>query len=50
MGEYRVWYRPYSYAMDNDEEDYIEVEAKNEQEARRHGSAFGWVTDVEPLK
>lgn len=45
--EYRVWYSPYGYS---DESDYIDVVADSEQEARRRASAFGWVTDVEPLK
>lgn len=45
--EYRVWYRPYRFG---DEEDFIDVEAENEQEARRLGAALGWVTSVELIR
>lgn len=46
MNEYRVWYRVY---LLDDEEDFVEVEAENEQEARRYASAYGWVTLVEVI-
>lgn len=45
--EYRVWYTPYGLS---DEEDFVEVEAENEQEARRFGAALGWVTFVELVR
>lgn len=44
---YRVWYKPYGF---NDEEDFVEVEAENEQEARRYAGAYGWVIDIEVVK
>lgn len=45
---YRVWYRP--YGLDGDEEDYIDVTASNEEEARRFARTCGHATDVELLE
>ena len=45
---YRVWYRP--YLLDGDEEDYTDVTASNEDEARRKARILGWVVDVELLE
>lgn len=45
---YRVWYRP--YLLDGDEEDYTDVTAPNEDEARRRACTSGWVVDVELLE
>ena len=45
---YRVWYRP--YLLDGDEEDYTDVTASNEDEARRKARTSGWVVDVELLE
>lgn len=45
---YRVWYRP--YGLDGDEEDYIDVTASNEDEARRFARTCGYTTDVELLE
>ena len=45
---YRVWYRP--YLLDGDEEDYTDVTASNEDEARRKAGTSGWVVDVELLE
>ena len=45
---YRVWYRP--YGLDGDEEDYIDVTASNEEEARRFARTCGNDTDVELLE
>lgn len=44
---YTVWYRPYGF---DDEEDFMEVKAENEQEARRQARTLGWVTCVEVTK
>lgn len=45
---YRVWYNP--YGLDGNEEDYIDVEAIDESEARRKGSASGHVTEIELIE
>jgi hypothetical protein len=45
---YRVWYRP--YGLDGDEEDYIDVTASDEDEARRFARTCGNTTDVELLE
>lgn len=45
---YRVWYRP--YLLDEDEEDYTDVTAPNEDEARKRARISGWVVDVELLE
>lgn len=41
---FRVWYNPYNYP---DEEDYIDVTAVDEDEARRKARSMGYVTEVE---
>lgn len=41
---FRVWYNPYNYP---DEEDYIDVNAVDEDEARRRARSLGYVTEVE---
>lgn len=41
---FRVWYNPYNYP---DEEDYIDVTAVDEDEARRRARTLGYVTEVE---
>lgn len=46
--KYRVWYRP--YGLDGDEEDYIDVTASDEEEARRFARTCGHATDVELLE
>ena len=43
---YRVWYRPYDYL---DEEDYVDIYAKDTEDARYRGGTYGYVTDVEML-
>lgn len=45
---YRVWYNP--YGLDRDEEDFMEVTAETEKEARRLVSSSGYVTDVEEIE
>ena len=45
MQEYRVWYRPYGCGPD--EEDYIGGSFESEEDARRFGNSFGWVTEIE---
>lgn len=44
---YRVWYNP--YLLEPDEEDYMEVTAETEDEARRRVRSKGYVTSVEEL-
>lgn len=41
---FRVWYNPYNCS---DEEDYIDVKAVDEDEARRRARTLGYVTEVE---
>ena len=43
---YRVWYEPYGLTG---EDDYMDVTANNEEEARRRVSSSGYVTSVEPI-
>ena len=43
---YRVWYRPFDYP---DEEDYVDICAKDSRDARYRGNSYGYVTDVEML-
>jgi hypothetical protein len=43
---YRVWYRPFDYP---DEEDYVDICAKDSRDARYRGNGYGYVTDVEML-
>lgn len=44
---YRVWYNP--YGLDRDEEDFMEVTAETEEEARRRVRSEGYVTSVEEI-
>lgn len=43
---YRVWYHPFDYP---DEEDYVDIYAKDTKDARYRGNSYGYVTDVEFL-
>lgn len=43
---YRVWYRPFDYP---DEEDYVDICARDSRDARYRGNSYGYVTDVEML-
>ena len=43
---YRVWYRPFDYP---DEEDYVDIYARDTKDARYRGNAYGYVTEVEML-
>ena len=45
---YRVWYNP--YLLEPDEEDYVEVEADTDDDARRRVSSKGYVTSVEEIE
>lgn len=45
---YRVWYNPYD--LERDEEDFMEVTAETEEEARRRVSSSGYVTSVEEIE
>lgn len=43
---YRVWYSPYNYP---NEEDFMEVTAKDEEDAREFVATNGYVTDVQEI-
>ena len=46
--KYRVWYNP--YGLDGDEEDCIDVEAVDEDEARRKARTLGYTRNVELIE